>query len=238
MIQIQRLVVQMSKTYKNVAMIPIRAGSERLAKKNYLLIDGKPIYQFMLEKTIASDCFDQIVINSEDPDLKNIADKFGVDFFQRDPELASSEATSDQVVADFMDGMVDYSQPTSVFWVNTASPLMLVSDIRSAVFELNNSNASSLVSGKKSRGHLFYQDRPLNFSFDEPFAKTQHMKHALEFTYAIMAWNSDCIENLRSGIMFDFETKIIELSFWSTILLKYDEDYDLIKSLQICAPKI
>ena len=89
----------------NICMIPVRKGSERLAKKNYLKIDRFTVLEIALNKAIKSNAFDRIYINSDDPSLEEVALRLGVNFYLRDEKLASSQATSDQVVLDFFNNI-------------------------------------------------------------------------------------------------------------------------------------
>ena len=86
----------------NICMIPARKGSERLAKKNYLKIGDLTVLEIALQKAIKSKAFDRVVVNSDDPNLEEISNKHGVNFYLRSSDLASSYATSDQVVLDFL----------------------------------------------------------------------------------------------------------------------------------------
>lgn len=214
---------------KKVAMIPLRLGSERLPLKNYKLIDGVPIYEYQVLKAIDSGCFDEIYINSEDPTVEKTANRLGVNFYLRDRELASSSATSDEVVADFMENVCP--DDSVLFWINTASPLTTVDDITSAVNFLCESESNTYVSVREAIGHVKYDGKPVNFSYDGGFAKTQDMKHAQEFTYAIMGWKSEFLPDLKSKRLFDENTVHSKLSFWSTVLMKTPEDYELITTL-------
>ena len=54
-------------------MIPVRQGSVRLAKKNYLKIGNYTVLEIALLKAKQSNVFDEIVINTDDPDLEEIA---------------------------------------------------------------------------------------------------------------------------------------------------------------------
>ena len=64
----------------NVCMIPVRKGSERLAKKNYLKIGHSTILEIALSKAIRSKVFDRIYINTDDPNLEDVALRMGVNF--------------------------------------------------------------------------------------------------------------------------------------------------------------
>ena len=86
-----------------VCMVPVRKGSERLAKKNYLQIGRYTVAEITLLKALLSKVFDKIVLNTDDPELEEISLKLGVEFYLREKTLASSNATSDQVVLDFFE---------------------------------------------------------------------------------------------------------------------------------------
>ena len=110
----------------NICMVPVRQGSVRLAKKNYLKIGEFTVLEITLMKAIDSNVFDCIVVNSDDPELENVALKMGVKFYHRDRQLASAHATSDQVVHDFFRS----NDCDRVFWLNTVSPLQTINDIK------------------------------------------------------------------------------------------------------------
>ena len=110
----------------NICMIPVRKGSQRLAKKNYLQINGNTVYEMAIEKALSVKLFDKVVLNTDDPTLESVVSKFGIDFYLRESILASSEATSEMVVLDFFK-QYDCDR---VFWLNTVSPLQTLSDIK------------------------------------------------------------------------------------------------------------
>ena len=105
----------------------MRQGSVRLAKKNYLKLNGEAIFEIAVKKALAVELFDKIVLNTDDPSLESVAYKLGVDFYLRPSELASSEATSEMVVLDFL----EQYNCERVFWLNTVSPLQTIDDIKS-----------------------------------------------------------------------------------------------------------
>ena len=84
------------------AMIPARAGSERLKIKNLSLLDGKPLISYSILAAKDSGVFKKIIINSDNELFKNISERYGVNFYLRPEELGGSTITSDEVVLDFM----------------------------------------------------------------------------------------------------------------------------------------
>ena len=142
----------------NICMIPVRRGSQRLAKKNYLEINGKAIYEMAIEKAQQSNAFYRIVLNTDDASLEKVKSKFGIDYYLRDPEFASSEATSEMVVLDFFKN----HECERVFWLNTVSPLQTISDIENFVQITLEQNCKSSVAVTHHSVHTFFDGSPLN----------------------------------------------------------------------------
>ena len=63
----------------NTCMVPVRKGSERLLKKNYLKIGDSSVLELALTKAIHAKVFDKIVLNTDDPNLEELALKLGID---------------------------------------------------------------------------------------------------------------------------------------------------------------
>lgn len=216
----------------NVCMVPVRKGSVRLAKKNYLKLGGLTIFEIAVQKALASGAFDRVVINTDDPELEIISRKIGADWYLRPDELATSSATSDEVVHDFF----AHHEGKKVFWVNTASPLQTVHDIRNFVSVADASTWSSGVSYNPMQVHTFFDGQPLNFDWENGFARTQDLKVVKCFNYAMMGWSREMMPKLSRRQLFDENTYLVKSSKWSSFLLKTEEDLDLITSLYQIAP--
>lgn len=213
-------------------MIPVRKGSQRLAKKNYLQINGKAVYEIAIEKALSVNLFDKVVLNTDDPILESVVKKFGIDFYLRESQLASSEATSEMVVLDFF----KQYNCDRVFWLNTVSPLQTINDIKNFFNQTIDDNASSSVAVSKHQVHATFKGEPINYEWDQNFAKTQDMTPVLSFNYSMMSWHKNEIEMLENGQLFNDSTTMIESSIWSNILLKSKQDFDLIEKLSAVSP--
>ena len=216
----------------NICMIPVRQGSQRLPKKNYLKIGKHTILEIAILKAIASKAFKKIIINTDDPSLENIASKMGIDFYLREKHLASSEATSDQVVLDFF----RHYSGDRVFWLNTSSPLQTLSDIKNFVDIAQKKSWKSGVSANFNLAHVLFKNIPLNFVWKNGFARTQDLEPVQILNYAMMGWHRSMVDKLRLGQLFDKNTDFVCSSRWSSFLLKNEKDMDLIKILSKVAP--
>ena len=171
---------------KILAMIPARRGSVRLKQKNLALLDGKPLISYAIDAAKKSNIFSRIVVNSEDKVFSDIAKRFGIDFYQRPEHLATSETKSDEVVDDFMTN----NACDIVVWVNPTSPLQPSEEIRQTVEYFLKEGLDSLITTKDEQVHCIFEGKPLNFTQDELFARTQDLEAVQPFVYSIMMWRT------------------------------------------------
>ena len=171
---------------KILAMIPARRGSVRLKQKNLALLDGKPLISYAIDAAKKSNIFSRIVVNSEDKVFADIAKRSGIDFYQRPEHLATSETKSDEVVDDFMTN----NACDIVVWVNPTSPLQPSEEIRQTVEYFLKEGLDSLITTKDEQVHCIFEGKPLNFTQDELFARTQDLEVVQPFVYSIMMWRT------------------------------------------------
>ena len=60
----------------NICVIPARAGSKRIPRKNIKNFNGKPIISYSIEAAINSDCFDEIIVSTDDDEIAEISRKY------------------------------------------------------------------------------------------------------------------------------------------------------------------
>lgn len=68
-----------------VAIIPARGGSKRIPKKNIIDFIGKPMISYTIEAAIKSDCFDDVIVSTDDAEIADVSIKYGAEVpFLRD----------------------------------------------------------------------------------------------------------------------------------------------------------
>ena len=215
---------------ETIAMIPARKGSERLRLKNLALVGGKPLIEHSIAAALAADVFDRIIINSDSPVFEPIADRTGVDFYLRAPEIASSEARSDEVVEDFFKSFHDCE---TLFWINPIAPLQTAAEIIEGVSYFTDNKLDSMIAGIEKRVHCMYEGKPLNFNAHGLFEKTQDLEPVVEFTYSIMGWRRstflDSMTHNGSGVISG-NFGVFKSNAHSAFLVKTADDLALINS--------
>ncbi len=171
---------------RHIAMIPARIGSTRLPMKNLALIDGEPMIAYTIRAAKDAGVFDRIVVNADAPIFGEIAERYGVEFYQRPAPLGSSKTKSDDVVYDFM--QQNPGEITS--WVNPTSPLQTGSEIREVVAAFESRDLDTLITVKNEQVHANFGGNPLNYRTDELFAQTQDLVPVELFVYSVMMWRT------------------------------------------------
>lgn len=84
---------------KNLAIIPARAGSKRIHKKNIKTFLDKPIIAYSIQLAKESGLFDEIMVSTDDKEIAKVAQKYGALVpFYRSKENADDFATLNDVL--------------------------------------------------------------------------------------------------------------------------------------------
>ena len=62
---------------KCVAIITARGGSKRIPRKNIKQFLGEPIINYSIKAALASGCFDEVMVSTDDEEIAEVARKAG-----------------------------------------------------------------------------------------------------------------------------------------------------------------
>lgn len=82
----------------NLAIIPARAGSKRILKKNIKSFLGKPIIAYSIQAALDSELFDEVVVSTDDSEITDIAKKYGAKIHLRSKKNSDDFATLADVI--------------------------------------------------------------------------------------------------------------------------------------------
>ena len=209
------------------AMIPARAGSERLTIKNLSLLDGKPLIAHSISAAKKSQVFNKIIINSDNNIFKKISERYDVDFYLRPKILGGSTITSDEVVLDF----INNNECDILVWINPISPLQTSSEINDVIRYFINNNLNSLITVIERQAHCVLNQKPINFVKEHKFEKTQDLDPVREMVYSIMMWKtSSFIKEMDSTGYAILHGKVgyYPVNKLSALIVKTAEDLKLV----------
>ena len=92
---------------KGVAIIPARAGSKRIPKKNIKLFNGIPMIHFALKVALESNIFDKIIVSSDSDEILSISKQLSnkITTYQRPEELSDDFTGTIPVINDAIDNL-------------------------------------------------------------------------------------------------------------------------------------
>jgi len=115
----------------NLCVIPARGGSKRIPKKNIKLFLGKPIIAWSIKLAIASNCFDKIIVSTDDKEIANIAKSYGAEVpFVRPKMLSGDYAATAPVISHAIKWQIkNDKKPDYVCCLYATAPFIELSDI-------------------------------------------------------------------------------------------------------------
>ncbi|AZT84483.1 acylneuraminate cytidylyltransferase family protein [Marinobacter sp. NP-4(2019)] len=134
---------------RNLVIIPARAGSRRLPRKNVLPLAGKPMICWTIEAALEANISTRIVVTSDDPEILKLLPHYPdtVIGVKRHPDLATDSAATIDVVRDVIarEERAGY-HPDTIILLQPTSPLRQSEDIRNAVEIFRRGGGESVVS--------------------------------------------------------------------------------------------
>lgn len=210
---------------KKIAMIPARMGSKRLKKKNLRELDGVPLITRAIRKCKATNCFDEIYVNSESIEFAPIAHDEGVNFYHRPDNLGDDTATSEDFVFDFLNNI----DCTWLFQVHSIAPLLSYQEINGFVDFTLNQDYDAVLSCIEDQIEVAYLGTPINFTMEEK-TNSQELDPVQRITWSISAWRSSTfLTEKRAGRCATYSGRVgyYSVSSVSGHVIKTAEDLEL-----------
>jgi N-acylneuraminate cytidylyltransferase len=131
-----------------IAVIPARGGSKRIPRKNIRLFGGKPMMAWPVEAAVASGCFDQIIVSTDDDEIADVARSLGAQVpFMRSKALADDHTGTIPVIRDATQWAIDAGlAPEYVCCIYATAAFLDSNDLREAMDKLTASEASYVFS--------------------------------------------------------------------------------------------
>ena len=127
-----------------VGLIPARGGSKGIPRKNIRNFCGKPLIYWTIKAAIKANCFDRLIVSTDDLEIAKIAKMAGAEVpFIRPEHLANDEASGYSVVKNLLENIPEAEK---IITLQPTSPLRRVEDIKGIIKFFKSSNTESVVS--------------------------------------------------------------------------------------------
>ncbi len=139
---------------KILAVIPARAGSKGIPNKNIRLVNQRPLICYAIENALSSGCITDVVVTTDSPEVRSIAEQMGVNVRWRDASLCGDDVTLDGVVFDALTG---YEDMDYVVTMQPTSPTLLADTLDRAIKEAIDGDYDTMIS-VIDRPHLSWKE--------------------------------------------------------------------------------
>ena len=197
---------------KNVwFMIPARAGSKAIPKKNIRLLAGKPLVSYVLESVSSVTDREHIVVSTDDAEIKELAAPHAL-VHNRSKSSADDQSTLDEValeVAKFLKKEHGADEDDILVTVQPTSPFIRPDTIRKAVEKQRKGGSDTVLTVKDDR-HLRWT---MNGHKPEPLyekrVNRQQMKPVFSETGGIILTTIEFL--IENGTRIGEEVSLLEV---------------------------
>lgn len=115
-----------------IAVIPARGGSKRIPRKNVKLFYGLPIIAWPIQAALQSQCFDRVIVSTDDLEIAQIAQAHGAEVpFSRPTQLSGDYVATGPVIAHAIDWFRTTGvEPTEVCCIYATAPFIAACDLQ------------------------------------------------------------------------------------------------------------
>jgi N-acylneuraminate cytidylyltransferase len=126
-----------------LAVIPARGGSKRIPRKNIKPFGGFPMIAWSIKAALQSQCFDGIMVSTDDAEIAQVAQAHGAEVpFVRPPELSDDHTGTIAVIAHAIDWHNhNREQAQEVCCIYATAPFVQAADLQRGLQTLQSTGA-------------------------------------------------------------------------------------------------
>lgn len=149
------------KKMKTVCIIPIKSNSKRVKRKNFIKINGKPLYTILLSK-IKKCKFDEIFVDTDSAEIKKYCKTNKINIIERIPKLLKDSANGNHL-------LIHHSKIIKAdiyFQAFVTSPLLKVKTINSCIdiLKKNKKKYDSILTSRSMQTWFWFNKKPVNYN--------------------------------------------------------------------------
>ena len=212
---------------KVVALLPMKAKSERIKGKNFKDFCGKPLYRWVLDEILKCKDIETVVINTDADDLINSPNSFGekVLIRKRPNDIRGDLVSMNLIIEDDINNI----EADIYLMTHTTNPLLTCKTLETAIdkyrYLLNKKKADSIFSVNKIQTRLY--DKKAKAINHDPanLQRTQDLEPFYEENSNIYLFNKDSFFSTKARI--GKNPAMFEMENLESIDIDNQEDWDL-----------
>jgi CMP-N-acetylneuraminic acid synthetase len=216
-----------SPQYKVVALLPMKANSERVRGKNFREFCGKPLFRWMLDTLLDVQEIDQVIINTDARHIladNGLVDTDRVTIRDRKPEICGDLVSMNLVIADDVANV----DAATYLMTHTTNPLMSADTVRRALAAFRqgqaDGRADSLFTVDKVQTRFYRADCSAVNHDPDNLVRTQDLEPWFEENSNLYAFTRESFAKTRARI--GKQPMMYEGPYFESIDIDTPQDWD------------
>ena len=219
----ESLLKKKGKEMKFTAIVPLKANSLRVPRKNFKLLMDKPLFVHIFEKLLQVPLLERVICWSSDDVFKDLLPQ-GVEFIKRASYLDGNEIKAKELFIEAAKQIeTDYFVLT-----HATTPFIRATSITKGINAILDGYDSSFAV-QEMQNYCWFNDKTLNYELDNP-KQTQLLKSVYFETSGFYIYKRELM--LEEGRRIGNNSKMIKVSTIESIDIDNEEDLVLAKMLE------
>lgn len=208
---------------KITAFVPLKTNSQRVPKKNFKPLAGKPLFVHIFEALLQVPQIDEIVCWASDEVFKKDLPK-GVKFVKRESYLDEDSIRTKDIIT------AAANQLDSDFFIlaHATSPFLTANSISKGIEAILDGYDSSF-SVKEIKNYCWFEGKTLNYDINNP-VQTQYLESVFCEISGFFIYSKKLV--LEKGRRIGDNPKMIPVSDLEAIDIDEESDYEFAKLLE------
>lgn len=182
---------------KTACFIPIKANSERVTGKNFRVLNGKKLYEYIIEHVMEAECFDDIFIDTNSEEIKTYAEEKGLSVIERVEMLAQNTANGNDLLIYHRKKYAEYDYYFQLF---ATAPYLQPDSILNCYEALTSSEEyDSCFTATQNNSFYWLNKLPVNYR-PGILPRSQDMVPMIEETTGMYGIHKDALDKYQCRI--------------------------------------
>jgi CMP-N-acetylneuraminic acid synthetase len=213
---------------KIVALLPMKANSERVKGKNFKIFNGKPLFRWTLDTLLAIKEIDQVIINTDAREIlaeNGLVETDRIVIRDRKPEICGDMVSMNLVIEDDIKNV----DADIYLMTHTTNPLMTTKTVGSALesfqAQKNNGSADSLFTVDKIQTRFYRGDCSAVNHDPDNLLRTQDLEAWYEENSNLYIFTKEAFDKTNARI--GTKPMMFETPKFESIDIDTPDDWDL-----------
>lgn len=181
----------------SACFIPIKSNSERVPGKNFRVLNGKKLYQYICEHVKEADVFDDVFVDTDSLEIAQFAHELGFKVIERKPELGTDEANGNDLL---MYHFLQFPSYDFYFQLFATAPFLQPDTIQSCYNHLLQSKEyDSCFTATENYNFYWFCGQPVNYR-PGILPRSQDMPPVIEETTGLYGIKARSLERFHCRI--------------------------------------